>query len=711
MHNYVMTMKPPRNVAIIGASRKKTSVGHAIVKNMIDSGFEGEIYPINPKASEILGLQCYPSILKVPAETVDLAVIAVPAPIVPKVMEECGKKGVTFAVVISAGFKEVGEEGERLEKELRDVAKKYNIRVLGPNTLGFIDSHNKINASFAAQRPIKGHIAFASQSGAFCTAILDWSLTRGIGFSQFYSLGNKVEEVGIDECDLLLQWKDDPNTRVILMYLEEIRNGPRFIEIAKQVTPIKPVIVVKSGRTAAGARAISSHTGSLAGSDQAYTAAFKQSGVIRAETAQELFDLAAAFAMMPLPKGKNVAIITNAGGMGIMAADRVELQGLRMARFTNETIEKLRKVLPPTANVFNPVDVIGDAPPERYVNALKIVLVDPHVDSAVLILTPQAMTQPLVTARMICDVAQKIDKPVLAVFSGGESVEKAKEFLMSYSVPAYEFPERAVDTLAGMARHHDTILFLDKAEEYLHIRISELKRKRIKDIIETALSEGRTTLNEHEAKEILSIYGAPVSLGKLAKSADEAVKFANELGYPIVLKIVSPQIMHKTDIGGVKLNLQSEDDVRKAFNEIMVNARKYRPNATIHGILVTPMVPPGKEIIVGMVRDPQFGPLIMFGLGGIYVEVLKDVSFRVAPISKNQALSMIEEIRSYPLLRGVRGEKPSDILGIVALIQTVSQLALDWPEIVEMDINPAFVYEQGHGCMAIDVKMTLKKQT
>ncbi len=700
-------MKKIKSIAIIGASRKKLAVGHAILKNLIDMGFPGKIYPVNPKADEILGLKCYSSVKDIP-ENVDMAVICIPAAAVPQVVEDCGQKGVTFAVVISAGFKEIGPEGAERERLLSRVAKKYKMRILGPNTVGFIDTHAKINATFAANAPHEGNIALASQSGAFCTAILDWSLKSGLGFSQFVALGNKVKDVGITEIDLLLQWKEDPNTKVILFYLEEISDGQQFMKVAREVSQVKPVIVVKSGTSESGARAIASHTGSLAGSDKAYWAAFKQSGVIRAMTAEDLFDYAMAFSLSEFPENDAIAIVTNAGGMGIMAADEVERSGLRLSRFKKETIDTLRKHLPPTAAVLNPVDVIGDATPERYKVAIETVLKDENVAGVVAILSPQAMTAPEDMALVVVELRKKYNKPIIAAFTGGYLMEKAHQLLIKNKVPAYVFPEQAVRAMAALVRYHKLVLDLQRERGIIeHNPVSDDIRIKVREIFTKAAMEHRTQLTEEEAKKIVSLCGIRTPRERLVRSKDEARVAAEEIGFPLAMKIVSPDIPHKTDVGGVILNITSFEELEQAYDSIIVSVSRYVPKARIIGLLVTEMLPPAREIIFGMSRDPQFGPMLMFGLGGIYVEVLKDVTFRIAPITEQQARRMIEEIKTYPLLRGVRGQKAADTDAIVDTLLKLSNLSINFPEIVEMDINPAFVFEKGNGLVALDVKMTL----
>ena len=688
----------PRSVAVIGASRSKEKLGHGVLANLIKYGYPGQIYPINPKADEILGLKCYPSVLDVPGP-IDLAIVVIPAQFVAAVLEECGQKGVKGVVIISAGFREAGREGVKRERKIVDIAKRYKMRLVGPNCLGIIDTVCPLNASFAAGMPPKGTIAFMSQSGALCTAILDWALAAGIGFSHFVSLGNKAD---VAEVDLLEAWENDPHSNVILTYIEGLPAGRKFMEVARRVTRRIPVIAVKAGTTSAGSRAVSSHTGSLAGSERAYEAAFRQSGVLRAESIQHLFDYSLAFAYQPVLRGKRIAIVTNAGGPGVMATDALEREGLSLASLSRDTIEFLRTHLPPAANIYNPVDVLGDALADRYGLALEAVLKDKNVDGVIVILTPQVMTKIEETARLVGEIAARYDKPVLGCFMGEAKVSAGIKILNEHKIPNYPFPERAVGAMRAMM---DYRRWLERPP--LKVEEFEVDREKVKEIFAQVRAEGRVTIGDAEAREIMQAYGIPIPQSKLARTPEEAVEIAEEIGYPVVMKVASPDILHKTDIGGVKLNIASATDVRDAFDLLVYRATRFMPDAEIWGCLVQEMVKEAKEVIVGMNRDPQFGPLVMFGLGGIYVEALRDVSFRIAPFSRQEAEEMIREIRSYELLKGVRGERPADIAAIVDCLLRVSQLATDFPEIVELDINPLMVKEAGGGAVAVDMRLVL----
>lgn len=688
----------PRAVAVVGASRDPGKLGYGILSNIIQYGFSGDVYPINPKADEILGLDCYPSVLDVPGP-INLAVIVVPHKFVTLTLEECGQKGVEGVIVISAGFREAGLEGVRREKELVAIAKKHGIRLVGPNCLGMIDTHCPLNASFAAGMPPTGEIAFMSQSGALCTAILDWALAKGIGFSRFVSLGNKAD---IDEIDLLEAWEKDPHTRVILVYTEGLTDGQRFIEVARRVTKNVPVVAVKSGTTNAGSRAVSSHTGSLAGSEQAYRAAFRQAGVVRAESIEEMFDFSIAFSYQPFLKGDRIAIVTNAGGPGIMATDALERAGLQMASLSAETIETLQAGLPPASNIYNPIDVLGDALADRYALALEAVMKDDGVHGVMVILTPQVMTQIEGTAEVVGQIAGRYDKPVVGCFMGEAKVGIGTRVLNRHRVPNYSFPERAINALRAMAdyyRWHKT--------PPMQSPVFDVDKDRVRALFDRVKAEGRLSIGDAEARQVMEAYGIPVPQSRLASTAEEAVRFAEEIDFPVVLKIASPDILHKTDIGGIKLDLRTPTDVRDAFDLMTYRAMRYMPDAELWGCQVQEMVGGGKEIIVGMKQDPQFGPLMMFGLGGIYVEALKDVTFRIAPFSRDEARTMLTEIRAIDLLRGVRGEQPTDLAAIEDVLLRLSQLVTDFPEIVEMDINPLIVFEEGRGAIGVDMRLVL----
>jgi acetyltransferase len=692
----------PSTIAVIGASRTPGKVGYAILSNIISSGFKGEVYPVNPNATEILGLKCYPRISDVPSD-VDLAIISIPAQMVVDVAEECGKKGVKYLVVISAGFKETGPEGLVREVRLQTVCRRYGIRILGPNCLGFIDTYTPLNASFAATQPLKGPIAFVSQSGALATSILNWSKSVGVGFSRFVTLGNRAD---IDESDIIESLGMDPNTKVILLYLESVSNGDKFRMIARTVSSAKPVIAVKAGASHHGAVAASLHTGSIAGSDSTYEAVFKQCGIVRARSLEELFNAARVFASQPIPKSYNTIIVTNAGGPGILATDACERYGVELKPIPIELARDLRAKLPPAASLHNPIDILGDADAERYHTTLETILTRGDVDALIVILTPQAMSQPRETAEVLAELKSRYpDKVILASFIGGEEMSEAKAILRRSGIVDFDFPDDAASALSLLFNYKRSIERLRGIPETQ--KLKDVDREFVETLISRFKLERRVNLLGYEAFQILSAYNIPTVSCRLARTPEEAVKIAEEIGYPVVVKVSSPEILHKTDVGGVKLNLNSPSEVANAFEEVVSNARKYMPRANIYGVEVSKMATRGMEVIVGMHRDPQFGPLVMFGLGGIYVDFLRDVSFRVAPLSAEEALDMIKETRSYMLLRGVRGGEPSDIESLVDVIVRVGLLSTEFREIADMDLNPIFVYEKGKGCIAVDAKITL----
>jgi acetate---CoA ligase (ADP-forming) len=689
----------PQSVAIVGASPDPTKLGHRVLKNVVENGYTGRVVPIHPTAASVLDLPAYPSIGVVP-EPIDLAVIVVPPQAVLPVVDECGTKGVRGLVVITAGFKEVGGPGKELERQLIEVVRRYGMRMVGPNSLGIIDTSTPLNASFAALMPEPGQIAFMSQSGAMCTAILDWSKVEGIGFSRFVSLGNKGD---VDEVALLEEWSDDPQNRVILAYLEGINDGQRFIETARRVTKQTPTIAIKSGTSQAGTQAASSHTGSLAGSEKAYEAAFRQSGILRANTMEELFDYALAFAYQPLIPGNRIAIVTNAGGPGIICTDAAEHSGLAVSRFEAATIKRLQQELPPTANVFNPIDVIGDAKADRYEIALRAALADPNVDGVIVLFTPQAGSEPVETAEVIARLSAGHTKPVVTSYMGAASLGPALKKLNEHQIPNYSFPERAVSALRAMSRQRDWIS--RPKGDYARF---EVDTERVRALFKKVRDAGRVELGEIEARDVIEAYGMRLPQSRLARTSEEAATLASEIGFPVVMKISSPDILHKSDMGGVKVGVADRAAARDSFELIEYRARKYSRDATIWGVLVQEMVPKGREVLVGVNRDPQFGPLVVFGLGGIYVEVMKDLSYNLAPVSCQEAAEQVRAIRTYPLLRGVRGEPPADIAAAEEIILRVSQLVTDFPEIVEMDINPLVIHNEGEGAIVLDARIILQ---
>jgi acetyl coenzyme A synthetase (ADP forming)-like protein len=691
----------PTAVVVIGASEKPSSVGRVVLENILDSGYSGKVFAVNPSYDHVFDLTCYPSILELP-ETPDLAVIIIPAADVRGVLEECGSKGTKAAAIISAGFKESGREGYRREIELRETAQNHDIRVMGPNCLGLADTFTPINATFATKTPLPGKVAFMSQSGALCTAVLGWSEENHLGFSRFISLGNKMD---LNESDFLEALGTHDDTKVIAAYLEGVSEGKRFLEVTSQVTKGKPVIIFKAGVTEAGARAVSSHTGTLAGSEKAYSAAFDKVGVLRAERVEDLFMLAQGFAGQPVPRGPNVAVITNAGGPGIITSDALEHSGLNLASLAEQTTAKLRESLPEAASIYNPVDVLGDAGADRYQVAVTSALQDPRVDAMLVILTPQAMTEVSETAAVLSQCAPQTDKTLFTVFMGGRDVSEAEVILREAGIPNFRFPEEAVSTLRSMYAYKS---FLDRPPATMVG--FEVDGDRVKKVFNSVREQVRNELIEIEAREVFEAYGIPVARTLLATNLEECVRAGREIGYPVVAKIASPQILHKTDVGGVIVGIDNTDELITAYERITSNARRLVPDADIWGIVVQEMLPPSQELILGMNRDSQFGPLLMTGLGGVYVEVLKDVSFRLAPVGKEEAKEMLQELKSYWLLQGARGEPAADIEAVIDSILRISQLVNEFPEIDELDINPLRVLEKGKGCLAADARIVLRSE-
>jgi acetyl coenzyme A synthetase (ADP forming)-like protein len=693
-------MFQPSALAVIGASEKPGKVGRVVLENILASGYKGKVFPVNPSYTELFKLTCYPSVSDLP-ETPDLAVVIIPAASVREVIEECGSRGVKTAVIISAGFKESGREGYRRETELREAAKRYDIEVLGPNCLGFADTSTPLNATFATRAPLPGKVAFMSQSGALCTAVLGWSEENHLGFSRFISLGNKMD---LNESDFLEALENDGSSSVISAYLEGVADGERFLDVAARVSRSKPVIIFKAGVTQAGARAVSSHTGTLAGSENAYIAAFRKSGALRANTVEDLFMLSQGFSAQPPPRGPNVAVVTNAGGPGIITSDAIERSGLNLATLGEDTAHKLRENLPEAASIYNPVDVLGDAGADRYLMAVESVLADPAVDAALVILTPQAVTKAADAASAVVRGARGSDKTILAIFMGGAEVNEAEAVLREAGIPNFQFPEEAVNTLRSMKEYND---FLSRPQQ---TRVTfEVDKNKVEEVFQSVKDQGRNELVEVEARDILAAYGLPVARTTLATNLEECIKAGRKIGYPVVVKIASPQILHKTDMGGVIVGINNTDDLISAYERVTANARKFFPKADIWGVLVQEMLPPSRELILGMNRDSQFGPLLMAGLGGIYVEVLKDVSFRLAPVSEEEVREMLQELKSYWLLQGARGERPADIDSVIESMLRISQLVTDFHEINELDINPLRVMEDGKGCLAADARIVLEE--
>lgn len=696
----------PKSVAVVGASDTPGKVGYSVMSNITSSGFKGKIYPVNPKATEIFGCKVYKSVSDIPNE-IDMVVVCIPANLVCALAEECGKKAVKSMVIISAGFKEVGGDGIKLEQEIVRIAQMYQMRVVGPNCLGVITN---ANYSFAKNSPERGKIAMLSQSGAMATSLLDWSIGK-LGFSAFISLGNKAD---VDEVDFIEYLANDPDTSVIIGYLESIKDGQKFFKVVSEATRKKPVILLKGGRSSFGAKAASSHTGALAGSDIAVELAFKKSGVIRAYSIADLFNYALTFIIAPIPKGNNYVIVTNAGGPGIVTTDAMDAEKVGFAQFSEETINNLKKVLPAEANVHNPVDIVGDAPPTRYEKALDVVLACPpsEVAGAIVVLTPQAQTDTPNAAKKMIEMHKKYpEKVMVAAFIGGPTVAEPSQELTKAGVPTYAFPEDAVKVVKGLDMYGKILKKpIITTKEIPKISV---KTEKVREIINHAKKDGRTVLLSVENSEIFREYGINHPQSRLAQTARDAAEIAQEIGFPVVAKIVSPQIIHKFDVGGVVLNIKTVEEAKQAYITIMSNVARAGPReARIYGVEIQKMITSdGKkkknELIMGMSRDPQWGPMIMVGSGGIYANYVKDVAFDlVYQFDKNDAKSLLEQTRIYRILEGVRGEPRSDIDGVIDILCRLSQLVNDFSDIVELDINPCLVFEDG--CQAVDIKITVK---
>ena len=690
----------PKSIAIIGASDKRGSVGRTITSNIMN-GFKGTVFPISPTRPTVFYKKAYKSVLDVPSP-IDLAVIIIKNTIVPLVLEECGKKKIKGAIVITAGFKEVDEEGKKLEQKLKDIAKKYNLRIIGPNCLGVmnLDPKTMMNSTFLKITPKSGEIALVSQSGAICAALCEDASAQGIGFSAVISMGNKADTNEIDVLKILANHKQ---TKVIVMYLEDMGDGQEFLKVCKNITRKlkKPIFVLKSGRSEAGAKAAMSHTGALMGSEKIYDALLKQSGAIRVDTMEELFDYATAFSKQPLPLNGDFVIVSNAGGPAIITTDACEKYGIKMADITSIR-PKIDAVIPPWGSSRNPVDIVGDADFNRFDNVLSEVLQHKNVGSVITMCTPSGTLDYDKLAEVVVKNSKKYKKTMLASLMGLDEGIQNRKILSEGGVPFYTYAEGAIRTLNAMLRFANWIQ--STPGKIAKLKVDKAKAKRVFDKVKR---DGRPNLLEEEGQEILRAYGFPLPKSSLAKNENEAAKIAKKIGYPVVMKIASPQIIHKSDAGGVKVNLTNDNEVKAAFKEIVKNAKKYNKKAVIKGVLVVEMVKGGKEMIIGSKLEPGFGSVIMLGMGGIYVEVLKDVTFRLAPVTDREAYDMISSIKTKKILEGVRGEKPSDLNKLAECIQRLSQLVTDFKEIKELDMNPVLVMEKGKGCRILDVRIGL----
>ena len=702
----------PQSVAIIGASDAEGSVGYAIVKNFTRLGYAGKVYFVNIRKPEILGVKTYPTVEQIP-EHVDLAIIATPAKTVPDVIEECGRAGVRGAIIVSAGFKETGPEGKALEEKILETAKKFGIRIIGPNCIGIIRPRINLNATFVDKMPKPGNVAFLSQSGALGSAILDWAIHENIGFSNFVSVGSMID---VDFGDLIDYFGTDPKTKSILMYMEGITEARKFMSAARHFARTKPIIVVKSGRFSESAKAAASHTGSLSGEDDIYDAAFKRAGIVRVEEISDLFNAAEVLGTQPLPRGPNLAIITNAGGPGVMTTDALIARGGKLAKLSKKTLDGLNSVLPPFWSRGNPIDVLGDAKTDRYKAAVEACLNDENIDGILVIFTQQAVSESVEIAKGIVELVRGKayqNKTILTSFMGYDAVQEANSILNANNIPTYSTPEQAVKTYMYMHQYQRNVELIYETPEELSVDASPPKRP-INVILRNAAMEDREVLTEDEAKKILKYYNFPVVKTAAANNVEEAVAYAQQLGFPVVLKILSPQIVHKSDAGGVILNVNSASEVREAFETLIQRATAYNPDAQIIGVTVQPMVQKkGYEVIIGGKTDPLFGPVILFGMGGVGVELFKDYSIGLPPLNTTLIRRMMEETKVYQQLKGYRNSPPADIKKLEETLLLFSQLLVDFPQIKEIDINPLLINEK-EACIldariVVDKKLACKK--
>jgi acetyltransferase len=690
----------PKVVAIFGASAREGSVGHALMDNIIGSGFDGIVYPINPKRTNVLGVKTYARIEDI-RDKVDLAIIATPAKTVPGIVENCGKAGVSGVLLISAGFAEAGAEGKELMQQIRESIRKYKMRLIGPNCLGFIKPSIKFNASFASKMALPGKIAFISQSGALCTAILDWSIKQNVGFSHFVSIGSMMD---VSFNDLIDYFGTDSQTNSIVIYMESLTNARRFLSAARAFARNKPIIVLKAGKSSEGAQAAMSHTGSLAGNDFVFDAAFKRAGIIRVDTIEELFNIAQALAMQPKPSSNRLAIVTNAGGPGVIATDTLIAKGGKLAKLSEETISELNNHLSPNWSKGNPVDVLGDAGPNEYAKALELCSKDKNVDGILVILTPQSMTNPTEVARKVAIISKGCRKPVFACWMGADDIEEGQRLLETNNIPVYQAPENAVKCFMQMYNYSRNLEILHETPSHIPSQFQPNKDANRK-LIDQVLADNRTVMTEFEAKQFLANYDIPVIKNGLATSEGEAVKMAEEIGYPLVMKIASPDILHKTDVGGVILNILNIEEATNSYKKIMKSATEKAPKADIRGIFVEQMMKRKYELIIGCKKDPIFGPTIVFGMGGVAVEVFKDTRVGLPPLNMALAMRIIEDTKIYKLIKGYRGMPGADIEAIQFLLYKFAYLIMDFPQINEIDINPFGVDERGG--VVLDAKVLL----
>jgi acetyl coenzyme A synthetase (ADP forming)-like protein len=694
----------PRGVAVIGASQDPVKLGYGLARNLVQSNYQGVVHFVNPRGGSLLGRPMYPSILQVP-DPVDLAILLIPAPAVPQALRQCGERRLPAVIIASGGFRETGPEGAALEEECLNISKEYNLRLLGPNCIGLLDTHLPLDATFLPPPgPLPGDVAFISHSGAICAAVIDWARGQGFGLSRLVSLGNQVD---VNETDVLAPVAADPFTRVLTLYLEGVSDGRRFVEEAGRVARQKPIIALKVGRFASGQRAVASHTGALAGRENAFNAAFRRAGVIRADTSEELFDWARALAWCPPPKSRAMAVLTNAGGPGVTAADALEANGLWLSDLKDETRQALRALLPPAASLNNPVDMLASASPEQYAASLRILLADPGVDGVLVILPPPPMHTAGAVAKALIPVIHGAEKPVVIALMGERLIQEAVEHFRAAHVVEYRFPERSASALAILAQRAE---FLARGQAILTPGYA-VNKEAVQQILDPLPPETEQAAENHNGfltqetlVPILEAYGIPTPPVGLAKSVEEAVQLAQKFGFPVALKVSSDDILHKSDVGGVLLNLENTQAVAQGFASVIQNAHEALPKAEIEGVHVQRMIPDGQEVIVGAVQDAQFGPLVMFGSGGVEVEGLKDVAFALAPLASEEAGYLLDSTWAGRKLRGYRNLPPADRSAVVDVLLHLAQLAVDFPQLAEIEINPLRVLPEGRGAFAVDAR-------
>jgi acetyltransferase len=691
----------PRGVAVIGASQNPNKLGYGLARNLVQSNYQGAVHFVNPKGGILFGSEMHTGVGHVP-DPVDLAVILIPAPSVPEALRECGQRGLKAVIIGSGGFRETGPAGQKLEDECLQIARTFQMRLLGPNSIGLLDTHFPLDATFLPPPgPLAGDVAFISHSGAICAAVIDWARGQGFGLSRLISLGNQAD---VNETDLLAPVGEDPFSKVLTLYLEGVSDGARFTREAQRLSQRKPVIALKVGRFKSGQRAIASHTGALAGQEIAYDAAFRRAGVIRADTSEEMFDWARALAWCPPPEGHSTAVLTNAGGPGAAAADRLEAAGMSLAKLTTDTLDALRSSLPPEASLSNPVDMLASASPEHYAACLRILLDDPGVHSILVILPPPPMYTAGAVAKAIIPVIHRTDKPVVIALMGERLIQEAVEHFRAARIPEYRFPERAASALSILSQRAD---YLQRADQN-PVTYDDIDQARASKIVESFRKWGaRVFLPQGTANELLQAYGISTLPIETADTPETAVTKARMIGYPVALKIDSPDIAHKSDVKGVLLDLKDNRDVLEGFRQLVSNARESRPNAVVRGVYVQPMAPQGQEVIVGGLQDPQFGPLVMFGSGGIEVEGLNDVAFAMAPMTDLEAEYVLGNTWAGRRLRGYRDLPPADRAALKQVLQRLAQLIADLPHIAEIEINPLVVLNPGVGCLPVDIRVKI----